>query len=177
MKNHCALPVVVAVSLATASCVIETPPPGQTSGYGGGYGNTGWGGNSYRPEPNGGFNRPNHNPNPNIGANGSAAYKDTGFKHGQSDRARGLSHEPSRYFGTVPPQFQRAFASGYSDGYGRMEQAFDDKYYQGGSQTGAGDFQKGLSYDPSRYAATVPAQFRGVFSRGYANGWRAAGGR
>lgn len=172
MKIQDALPV-VALSLLTASCVIETPPPG----YGGGYPNPNWGGNPNRPNYNGGYDRPNYNPKPNFGANNSSTYRAAGLKQGQSDRARGQSYDPSRYFGTVPPQFRNAFSGGYSSGYGQMAQALNEKYYQGGSVSGAGDFQRGLSYDPSRYAATVPNQYRDDFSRGYANGWRSAGGR
>lgn len=172
MNKHSLLPV-LATALLTSACVMEPaaygPPP---PGYGGGYNNSGW---------NNGYNRPGNNDwnngNYSSGANSSSTYRVAGNKHGQSDRARGLSHDPGRYFGTVPPQFQRAFASGYSSGYGQVAQAQDTKYYQGGSVTGASDFQKGLSYDPSRYAATVPFEFRNDFSRGYANGWRAAGGR
>lgn len=175
MKNQYALPV-VAVSLLAASCVIETPPPGQGPGYGGGYPANNWN-NHHRPDYNGGYNRPNYNPNPNYGAGNASTYRAAGLKQGQSDRARGQSYDPSRYFGTVPPQFQNAFAGGYSSGYGQMSQALNDKYYQGGSVSGAGDFQRGLSYDPSRYAATVPNEYRNDFSRGYANGWRSAGGR
>lgn len=139
------------------------------------------GGNAggYRPGYAPGFNQGYH---PGHGgaagaAGSSRTYRQAGFKHGSSDRAHGLSNEPSRYFATVPGQFHRAFANGYSEGYGTVAEAQGNQYYQGGSVTGATDFQKGLSYEPSRYAATVPTQFRRDFSQGYANGWRAAGGR
>ena len=167
----------LAAVLFTSGCIVE--PGGyagpQNPGYQPGY-QTG-----YQP----GYNRPGYNPNYNpnyngghtAGANNAATYREAGLKHGSSDRARGLSHDPARYFGTVPPQFQRPFASGYSNGYGQMSNAVDNKYYQGGSVTGADDFQKGRSYDPSRYASTVPEAVRADFSRGYANGWRSAGGR
>jgi len=97
-----------------------------------------------------------------------------GQKRGAEDSKNRLRPNAAAHVGEVPPAYREEYTRGYGQGYkglASQSAASQAQYFLQGKSLARDDHRRGLRYEPSRYFASLPAEHRDEFTRGYAAGW------